>query len=150
MSMFTFNLAATTREFIESPFATDHYPVFPEPIDVAIDRDAIVAEARDRAGRPILRLAAAQGVVPRYEEDTFYVQSCTRRDGRTYVAGNVFEFSRAENQRHLATAGGPSAHPFFGDVDVSGVRPRHGYIQMWTEPGHIGREKHFFLKDRTA
>jgi hypothetical protein len=148
LSMHTFTLAASTREFIDSAFATDRYPVFPEPVDVRIDRERIAVDVRDATGRPVLSLAAAQGVVPRYEDDRFYVQSTTARDGQVWVGGNLFEFRRAENQRNLATAGGPVPHPLFGDLDVSGIAPRDCHLQMRSEPGAVGFEHHFFLAPR--
>lgn len=148
LSMHTFTLAATTREFIDSAFAVDRYPIYPEPIDVRLDRDRIAVDVRDAAGGPILTLAAAEGITPRYEDDVFYVQSMTARDGQVYVGGNVFEFRRAENQRNLATGGSPSPHPIFGALDVSDITPRQCHLQMWSEPGAIGRENHFFLQPR--
>lgn len=146
MSMFTFRIASTSRGFIDSPFATDHYPVFPEPIDVRIDRERIAADVVDAQGRPVLQLAAADGVSPPFEDDRFYVQSVTAKDGALYLGGNLFEFRRAENQRNLRTGGGPSPHPLFEPFDVSGVTASHCHFQMWSEPGSVGRENHFFLQ----
>ena len=145
LSMHTFTLAATTREFIESAFATDCYPVFPDPVDVRIDRERIAVDVRDRAGRPIVALAAATGVTPRYEDDRFYVQSSTLHDGRVHIGGNLFEFRRAENQRHLVTGGAPTPHALFGELDVTGISSRQCHLQMWSEPGTVGCENHFFL-----
>jgi hypothetical protein len=146
MSMFTFRLASTSRGFIESAFATDHYPVFPDPIDVRLDRERIAADVFDAAGRPILHLAAAEGVQPPYEDDRFYVQSLTAKDGRLYAGGNLFEFRRAENQRNLQTAGAPVPHALFDGIDLTGIRAEHCHFQIWAEPGSVGRENHFFLK----
>jgi hypothetical protein len=146
LSMYTFSLAATTREFIESDVATDRYPVFADPVDVRIDRERIAVEVHDAHGAPILSLAAADGITPRYDDDRFYVQSSTARDGQVYLAGNLFEFRRAENQRRLESGGAPQPHPFFGALDVSGVTARHCHVQMWSEPGSIGCENHFFLR----
>jgi hypothetical protein len=146
LSMYTFQLGATTREFIESPFATDHYPVFPVPLRVHIDSRRIAARVEDAGGQPILSLSAAEGVTPKYGEDRFYVQSVTSRNGQTYRAGNLFEFRRAENQKGLATAGAPSSHPFYGGLNVSDITARQCYLQMWSEPNSMGREIHFFLQ----
>lgn len=146
MSMFTFRIASTSRAFLDSPFATDHYPVFPEPVDVRLDRERIAAEVTDAAGRPILRLAAAAAVSPPYEDDRFYVQSVTANEGQLYRSGNLFEFRRAENQRNLKTGGGPSPHPLYAPLDVSAVSADQCHFQMWSEPGHVGCENHFFLQ----
>jgi hypothetical protein len=146
VSLFTFRLGASSREFIDSLHATDQFPICPDPIDARIDRDRIAVSVRDQAGRALFDLAAADGVSPRYEDDRYYVQSTTTRDGRLLTSGNLFELRRAENQRRLETAGAPVPHPFFDGIDVSGMTARHGYLQMWTEPGSIGREHHFLLK----
>jgi hypothetical protein len=146
MSMFTFRIGATSRGFIDSPFATDHYPVFPDPLDIRIDRERIAVDVMDAAGRPILHLAAAEGVSPPYEDDRFYVQSMTAKDGQLYRSGNLFEFRRAENQRNLKTGGRPSPHALFDGLDVSAVTADHCHFQMWSQPGSLGRENHFFLQ----
>lgn len=143
-SMYTFRLGATTRAFTDH--ATIRYPVFPDVVDVRIDRTRVAVEVRDRRGAPILSLAAAEGIPPRYDDDRFFAQSCATHDGRLCVGGNLFEFRRAENQRRLETGGGPHPHAFFGEIDVSGITPRHCYVQMWSEPGSVGREDHFFLR----
>jgi hypothetical protein len=146
LSMCTLRLGATTREFIDSRFCTDVYPVYPDPLVIDIDRERIAVQVRDAAGAPIAALAAAEGVTPPYGDDRFYVQSSAAVDGQLWLAGNLFEFRRAENQRNLVSAGSPSPHPFFGGLDVSGVTARDNQLQMWSAPGSIGHEYHFFLQ----
>lgn len=146
LSMFTLRLGASTREFIDSPFATDRYPCCPDPLDVRLDRERVSAEVTDSRGRPVLRLAVPSDVPRRYEHDRFYVQSSTFADGRLLMSGTLFEFSRGEHQRRDDSIGGPVAHPFFDGLDVSGITPRACYLQMWLQPGTIGHEHHFLLQ----
>lgn len=150
LSMHTFGLAATTQEFIDSPFATDQYPVHPEPIDIRIDREQIAVEVRDRHGAPMLTLARPAGFDARYAHDRFYVQSSACKAGTLFVAGNLFEFRRVESQRKHALAGAPVSHAAFGGVDVGGLTARHCHLQMWSEPGSRGVENHFFLRPVAA
>lgn len=146
LSMCTLRLGATTREFIDSRFCTDRYPVYPDPLVIAIDRERIAVEVRDAEGAAIASLSAAAGVTPPYGDDRFYVQSSAAVDEQLWLAGNLFEFRRAANQRNLVTAGAPSAHPFFGALDVSDVTARDNQLQMWNAPGSLGYEFHFFLQ----
>ena len=146
MAMFTFRIASSSPQFIASAFATDHYPVYPEPLDIRIDRERIAVEVFDSHGTLVLQLAAAPGVTPPYEQDRFYVQSFTQAMDGLYAGGNLFEFDRAENQRNLQHAGRPFAHPLFAPLDVSAVTAAQCHVQMWSRPGSIGCENHFFLK----
>jgi hypothetical protein len=150
LSLFTFTLGATSREFLANPALTDAYPLHPEPLVVRLDRERIAVEVTDAADRPILTLAAATGVAPRYEDDRFYAQSIALVDGVLNVTGNDFVFRRAENQRRLETGGAPSPHAFFRDLDVSDIAPRACHLQMWSEPGSLGTETHYPLRPATA
>jgi hypothetical protein len=149
MAMFTLRLGASSREFLDSAFATDHYPIYPEPLDVRIDRERIAVEVFDQRGSSVLQLAAATDVSPPYERDRFYVQSFTQAADGFYSGGNLFDFERAENQRNLLHAGNPIPHPFYFPLDLTGVTSEQCLVQMWSRPGSIGCENHFFLKRKS-
>ena len=105
-------------------------------------RDQRVLRAAGR--RPAARVAAHRAPA-RTAPGRRPVQSLTPKDGWMYGGGNLFEFRRAENQRNLKTASAPVSHPFEG-IDLTGVRAEHCHVQMWSEPGTIGRENPFFLQ----
>jgi hypothetical protein len=146
MALHTVRLGASTAEFIASEHATDHYPVHPRPLAFDIDRSAVAVAIRDERGATILEMKRTAAPAADYQRDRFYVQSFTENGGQGFAGGNFMEFDKTESQKDLAGTARIFEHELFAGLAVGRVSARDCYVQMWSKPGMVGRENHFWMK----